>query len=363
MNHTYITELDEKQLDELMTYTPSYDQQNAENIRKMFLQKTAVKRRPLKQVLIAAAVIVMTLAFSLTALALTGVINFGAFFNSIFANPEAAPYVSTDEMITITTNGDEPLNESFAGFTESSNDILIEPIAGFIDGISLYLQLKLTSQNDNPIPDRLYIIDGTSIKNLGDVAISHIDEKTAIISFVTHILYDFNVGDDITIRFNAISSMPIKVENRPDNVPTEPPPQPVDSDDVTYVAPTENAITFLGDWTITVSTDSVIQPITVDSNFRGLSAEIYISATGIEVTIFADEDVPFDLDNVDSRLPMYSREDEVLIISLTDGRAVKPLLNAINMDYSMAAYGHSMEFINPADVVAIEFDGEILYSS
>jgi hypothetical protein len=32
------------------------------------------------------------------------------------------------------------------------------------------------------------------------------------------------------------------------------------------------------------------------------------------------------------------------------------------MDYSMIAYGFFMEFVNPADVVAIEFDGEMIYS-
>jgi hypothetical protein len=330
----------------------------------MFLQKTAVKRRPFRSVFLAAAIIVMTLTLSITALAVTGIIDLGSIFNSIFANPEANPYILSDDTIEITHSSETSTNETIIGFTANgSDDLMIEPIAGFIDGVSLYLQLKITAQNDNHIPDRLYIIDGTSIRNIGDVAISHIDEKTAIISFLSHILYDFNVGDDVTISFNAISSMPIKVENRPDNAPTEPPPEPVDSNDVSYVAPTENAITFFGDWKITVSADSIMQPRTIDSNFRGLSAEIRINATSVEVKVFADEDVPFDFDNVDDRLPSSFDDAETLVITLADGRVIVPMFNGDNMDFSMVAYAFSMEFINPADVVAIEFDREILYSS
>jgi len=319
-----------------------------------------VIRKPKLRIAAIAAVISILIIGSATALAVTGIIDFGALYNSIFANPEASQYVSTEDMIIITENNNNHVNKSITGFIENSDDLLIEPVAGFIDGECLYLQLKLTSQNENPIPDILYIIDGNMLVNVGDVAISHINEKTAIISFMSHI---YNYGDTVVLQFNAISSMPISVESRPDAPSEEPDPVPVDSNEVSYVTLTENAITFLGNWKIEISADSFIEPRYIGSNFRGLVTEIRIQATSIEVSIYADDDVPFDLDNIDSRLPINLDEIESLVITLSDGRKIKPLLNGDMMDSIMISYGYFMEFIIPSDIIAIEFDGENLLLS
>jgi hypothetical protein len=361
MNRTYLTQLDDEQIDELLAYTPSYTPQNAESIRKMFLQKTAIKRKPVMRVLFAAAIIVIIFSFSLTALAVSGIIDFGSLFNSIFANPETTPYIISDDMINITQSGTSRANESIADIiANSSDDLLIEPIAGFIDGLSLYLQLKITSQNDNPIPDMLYIIDGTSIRNIGDVAVSHIDEKTAIISFESHILYDYKSGDDVIINFNALSSLPIVVENRPGSAPAEPPPEPIDSNEESYVTPIDNAVTFYGDWEIRVSGENVLESRFIDCSVLGLSAQVRISATSLEVQLYSDENEPFDVtaDSLDNEIPLdLPIESGFVTVMLTDGRIVELMFNGVIFDTMTASFMYSMEFVNPADVVSIDFYG------
>jgi hypothetical protein len=269
-----------------------------------------------------------------------GVIGLKRLYQSIFIDTEATPYISTNDMITII--GD-------------SDDLLIDPIAGFIDGDCLYLQLQLTTLNENHLPDRLLIIENNYIVNIGDVNISRIDKTSVIVEFKSEINY-FNNNGEAIVKFNAISSEPITVDGF---ITDESPPIPEDGiiDRINY----DNAITYYGNWEVFVSADSIIEPEYINSIFKGLTTITRVNATSIEVKIFAEEDTPYDLSNIDNRLPIVFEEDNYLLIMLLDGSVINPVLNGSVIDFYVISYSYDMEFIQPANVVEIMFDGEVLF--
>ena len=294
----------------------------------------------LKSFMPIAAVITICVILCGTALAANGIIDFGRFYNSIFSNPEAEPYVSTEDMISIIGNSD---------------DLVIEPIAGFIDGDwKLYIQLKLTVQNGVPLPEALYILDGDHLINLGEVAITKVDERMAIISFRALNGRGNDRSEAISVKFDAISS-----------------------EQYVIVGTSEDTITYFGDWEILISADNVIETRFVEGNFEGRSALVRIEATVVEVQVFGGEDSPYLTDS--SGRINYSYDPEGTIkITLADGRVIEESMvesfaDAVgngnndtfdehgNRIYGMASYWCRLEFVNPADVISVELFGEPVF--
>jgi len=366
MDNTYITELDEKQLDELLAYVPDYSIKNAENIKTKFLQKTTVKRKHTKRFFLTAAAVVTMLALSITALAATGIINLGRFYDSIFANPEASPYVVTGEGLSI-VEGDDINSVPHAGDIitgrENSNDLSVEPVAAFLDGWQIYVQLKVTVQNDVPLPDALYIFNGNTPLNYGDVDITRINEKSAFISFMTvgnhvtflkdgsSVLYhtpEWEQADTVILRFDSINS-------------------DYHEADIIYNGPWEISI-YINNETV-----NKINPGFIETSYMGFYTTVAIRATSFEVRVFAAEGVPFysretywidgdlrvDIYYDDNDLPKPSFESRTgdVVITLSDGRTVEPIIDSTSNDDTLACYSYIMDFINPEDVVSVMFFG------
>jgi hypothetical protein len=290
-----------------------------------------VPRHSPRRFAVVAIAAILILSLATTALAVSGIIDFGRFYNSIFLNPEASPYVSTDKLISIVGGSDE---------------LLIEPLAGFIGGEwNLYIQLKLTALNDVPLPEALYILDGDSPVNIGDTVITKMDERTAIISFRTHSGRSDSQSETISLTFNAVSSVPYRIDNtgNPDTAPI-----------VGMPGSFEDAFTYFGDWEVLVSANSLIDTKFIEGSFEGHNATVRVEATVIEFQIFADyynNPFPFDI----------MEEDKVTIL-LSDGLSIHPKLQGTMYDSEMAAIWYAIDFINPADVIGIEFCGVTLYS-
>ena len=303
--------------------------------------------------LLIAAVAVLALAFSVTALAATGFIDFGKFYNSIFSNPEASPYISTNDMISINGNSD---------------DLSIEPIAGFIGGEwNLYIQLKLTALNDVPIPETLYILDGDFPINLGATTITAVDEKTAIISFRTHSGRRDSQTETISVRFDAVSSVPHRIDNT-GNQDTAPIVGMPDS--------MKDAFTYYGDWEVLVSTNSQIGTRFIEGSFEGRSATVRIESTVIEIQVFGSADAPFLVDSSGWINYRYD-PDGTMKITLADGRVIEESRVEVsagagsnndavdeqgNRVYGLASYWCNIEFLNPAEVISVELYGESIFS-
>jgi hypothetical protein len=87
MKHDFIAELDEGQLDELLTYMPGFSKRNADNIKKLFTQKAAsrsavIRKISLRIVLVAAAL------FALSAATVFAAANGKLFFNRYIEQAE-----------------------------------------------------------------------------------------------------------------------------------------------------------------------------------------------------------------------------------------------------------------------------------
>jgi hypothetical protein len=246
----------------------------------------------------------------------------------------------------------------------SSNDLSIEPIAGFIGGEwNLYIQLKISALNDAPIPETLYILDGDFPINLGDTTISKVDERTAIVSFLTHSGRRDSQSETINVKFNAVSSAPYRIDNsgNPDSTPV-----------VGLPASFEDAFTFYGDWEVLVSTNSLIENRFVEGSFEGRNATVRIESTVIEIQVFGNEDAPFLVDASGWINYRYNPEG-TMKITLSDGRVIEESRVEVsagagsdndavdehgNRVYGMVSYWCNIEFVNPADVISVELYGE-----
>ena len=309
--------------------------------------------KKLKSFMPIAAVIAICVILCGTALAAAGIIDFGKFYNSIFSNPEASQYVSTEDMISVSGSGE---------------DLIIEPIAGFIGGEwNLYIQLKLTVQNDVPLPEMLYILNGDQLVNLGDVAITKVDERTAVVSFRTHDGRRNSQSDTISLKFDAVSSAPYVIENTGN----------VDSAPIVGMAGTfEDTITYFGDWEVTVSADNQIETRFVEGSFEGRNATVRIEATVVEIQVHGNEEAPYLVDS-SGRITYRFDPEGTIRITLANGRIIEESRVELsvdagsnndavdehgNRDYGMASYWCSIEFVNPEDVICVELYGEQIVS-
>jgi hypothetical protein len=310
---------------------------------------TYVPRRPTRRFAVVAIAAILALSLATTALAVSGVIDFGRFYNSIFSNPKASPYVSTEDMISI---------------IGSSDDLSIEPIAGFVGGEwNLYIQLKLTALSDTPIPEKLYILDGDFPINLGDTTISKVDGRTAIVSFRTHSGRRDSQSETISVKFNAISSTPYRIDNtgNPDNALV-----------VGIPDSSEDALTYYGDWEVLLSANNTIETRFVKGSFDGRDATVRVEPTVIEIQVFGNEDAPYLVDSSGSINYRFDPEGTIKI-TLADGRVIEESRVEVdvgagsnndavdehgNKVYGMASYWCSIEFVNPAYVVSVELFGE-----
>gem|GEM_PF-7133588 len=317
-------------------------------------RKVEKNRMKLKSFAGIAAIVAIFALLCGTVLAATGIIDFGRFYGSIFSNPEASPYISTEDMISV---------------IGSSEDLTIEPIAGFIGGEwNLYIQLKLTAKNNVPFPETLYILNGNQLVSIGDVVITEIDESTAIISFRTHDGRRNGNAETMRVIFNAVSSSPYAFDSS-GNVETA----PIIGADGTY----EYAITYFGDWEVLVSANNLIETRFVEGSFEGRNATVRIEATTVEIQVFGNKDAPYLVDSSGWINYRYDPEG-TMKITLADGRVIEETRisvsagvgsnkNAVdehgNRVYGMASYSCiSIEFMNPADVISVELYGEQIFS-
>jgi len=348
------------------------DDNMAEKIRSKMISVTETgtitphvqQKRPVYRVLLTAAVVVIMLTLSITALATTGVLDLSRFYKSIFANTEASPYIVVGDEITITND--------ILSNTGNSSDLAIKPLAAFISGWMIYVQIEVTVLNDVPLPDTLYILDGDTWINVGEVEISRLDEMSAVLSFTTmghHVTYlangetvyynspEWEQTDMVILKFDTISSV-----------------LPFTDDNVSYN----------GQWEISVNLDYTtlkrIKPGYIETYYKEFFASVEVSATSFGVVLYPNEGTEFVTRDTymiesiemlpellwafydDNGLPAPSIDERIgdVVITLADGTIIKPLQESTSNDNMMASYAYSMEFINPEEIVSIVFLGEEL---
>ena len=150
-----------------------------------------------KRFAIAAVAVVLLFALATTALAVSGIIDFGTVFDSIFRNKEAAPYIQTGDDITMQPH--EVLSE---------DEVTVEPIAAFFESAlsGLYLELRITDPIGGRLSDSLLFLTLSGLMehplSTGDVSVELIDANTAVANlFISPV----NPGD-ATIQIVKIAS-------------------------------------------------------------------------------------------------------------------------------------------------------------
>ncbi|MDR3277358.1 MAG: hypothetical protein LBT12_01175 [Oscillospiraceae bacterium] len=94
---------DSARTEALLTYALPYSEENSENIKNRFLQKTATRRRPARtarRAILAAAIAVLCFALSGAAVAALLGFDLGTFYNSLFNNPAVAERIAVGETVT-----------------------------------------------------------------------------------------------------------------------------------------------------------------------------------------------------------------------------------------------------------------------
>lgn len=304
-------------------------------------------RKPKLRIIAIAAIVCVLIFGTAAALAVTGFIDFGSFYNSIFANPEAVRHVSTDNKITVYGNSD---------------DLIIEPIAAFRATSEVYLQLKITTLNGELLPETLFFLSGDYVINLDNVMISRIDDYSAIVTFSTNVwrpytldsgkIYIDGINPDTVVTFDAVSSVPERIATYKEAYP---PPTVNSTGDVSY----ENAITFYGSWEITLVSPVSLSNRLIFTDFNGIRMQIMISPVKMYIDLFNDENTPFLSSGYVDELPFDSLNEGLIIIMLNDGRVVEPQLEGGMIDDFMARFWYLMEFIDPDNVISVEINGII----
>ena len=269
---------------------------------------------------IAAIVAVIMLMFATTALAVSGVIDFGGVFQSIFRNETAAPYIQIGEDITTHAN---------------EGEIEVELIAAFLDNTrigGLYLELKIHDPTGERLSESLVLLRRDErlgydpISNpWGQVEVEFLDDYTLRAGFFVDNGLALTEAGDILVRFDMIAS---GIQNQDSGVALS----------------TEYAAhTMLGNWEFVIPSDTALQAGTFEGYFEGHLTRVTLGATNVEIEIFVGD---FDI-----------FQDNPLVLYLADGTSVEPRFNGAEGGCDMATLQYSMDFIHPEDVVRITFRG------
>ena len=417
MDNSIITELNERRVDELLAYTPDYSDQNAENIRKLFMHKTARKHKAGRRLLLAAAIAAVAVALSGIALAATGY-DFSSIFDSIFSNRKAAPYIRTGDGITVVSN---------------AGDVSVEPLAAFYEPArcGLYIKLRIDDLAEaGVLSDSLFFLNSGIDVNTGRVIVDFIDANTITASlFISPVmnaestvrfntiasgitgyyeaqLTGFNIGEHIGIESSVIVQGAEFVEitgitldrgmlmiEFHDSDPSvygwgsaflgvmSPDGETIwgdgistntmtgercayieigkaNPDDLTLVWNGQRADhTITGNWEFTISGGNLLETRWLDGEFEGNSIRVLLGATLVEFQISADylgDNDEFPLTNSFPYDPMAS---EAATILLADGTTVYPRFSASMLDSMTASFSYEMGFVNPVDIVSVTFCG------
>ncbi len=376
-------------------------------------ERYTVLRRHGRRFAIVATAAVLALSLATAALAASGVIDLGAFYNSIFNNSKATPYVKTGDEITTQVNDGDVTVELLAGFLESARS-------------GAYVQMRIQDPTGTKLSESLIFINNGNTLNTGSVSVRMEDANTAVASmFITPVNA---AGGEVKLSFDTIASGIQSIESestdfniggyvgmsKPVLVPgaefievtgitlndgeltiahrnsdaavygwglaslsVQKPdgemirsthgsaavgvPGQSDCFDIGELDPNgltlvwsgiRAANTMTGDWEFSISSENTVEPRIIEGTFDNHIAQAVIGATSIEIRIHADY--------INNNFPYDYTADSALEILLADGTSVQTEFNGSMNDQTLATFGYTVEFINPDETVSVTFCGETL---
>ena len=199
MNHNIITELDEQRLDELMAYAPAYSEESTDTIKRLFLQKAAVKRKSVsgKRIFTRALIAAVLVAVSGIAVAAGMGVDFGRIYNSFFNNPAAEHKIEIGQSI-------------------ENNGMEVALLSAFTDGNRAHALLELSDISGTRLSDSIRILSKAYIYGISAGPVSY-DEKTntATLALTVTLNEPVSTGDRLSLPIDTILSGIKRIDAEP----------------------------------------------------------------------------------------------------------------------------------------------------
>jgi len=198
MEHNLITDLSEERLDELLAYTPGFTAENLDNIKKLCLQKKAIRHKASRRVLLAAAIAVAIISLSGIALAVSSGFDFGSFYNSLFNNPDV------EEKLEI-------------GQTAVSSGLEITLLSAVVDRYQAYVTIEIKDVESDRLSDSMSILNESFSSGIHQIITGPVtyDESEKRATLPLTVLYGYNIAELGTadLFIDAIQSIKIRAEH------------------------------------------------------------------------------------------------------------------------------------------------------
>ena len=190
MNRNIITELDERRLDELMAYAPGYSEQSTDNIRQLFLQKAASRRKSGsgKRIFVRALIAAVLVALSGIAVAAGMGVDFGEIYNSFFNNPAAEHKIEIGQSV-------------------ENSGLEVTLLSAFTDGSRAHALLELRDISEARLSDSIRILSKAYRYDISAGPVSY-DEKanTATLALTFPLHEPVRMGDRLSLPVDTILS-------------------------------------------------------------------------------------------------------------------------------------------------------------
>jgi hypothetical protein len=232
MNNNYLyLKPGDREVGMMLKYVPEYNEDNDKNIRDKFALRARLKRgrTPFKRIMIIAAALVLVLSTSITALAVTGVLNMSRIYEMVFGSN--APYIEqyiepfTDTLNDTASDIENNYNDNIRS-TESETGMIIH---AEYDGININLISAIHVEGALRIFASVTDTTGDRLSNTldfpnwslnqghgGNISVIEYNQatKTAIIMITS--LGDTHIGN-ATLTINNLISEIVFLEDLPEN--------------------------------------------------------------------------------------------------------------------------------------------------
>jgi len=286
-------------------------------------------RSVFRRIAVAAAAVMLMAAISVTALAATGVIDLGGFYNSIFNNAKADEYIVSGSDIT---------------YENHSADLKIEPLKAMYDSDNLYISAKVTSLNGTPLPDEFtFGASDTGIEGYAKCA-ERIDDYTAVVNLVFLSMPWAQVKEEngsVTVGLDTAYAYPEDSYEAISSIGSG----AVDS----AVGIPENATVWNGEWNITLKLGKQVSPKELTAAADGKELKAVVNGTSVS---FVSSESSYEVTGGDP-------QDAGLTLTLSDGTVVSGLSEFASVAFidGVLTETVSIPFVNPAEVVAVTYNG------
>lgn len=158
---------------------------------------------------VVAAVMLITLTSAITVLAVSGTVDFGSMFRSVFENEQAEPYVITEENIITSVNENDVEVRIISAFHDAFWGLLVnmeiyDPTGKLLTQLSEEDNIIFFSQRERAQTGLTNMYVKAGVNREGSTGIEFIDNYTLRVGF-DHVSYELTDAGDIIVRLDIMA--------------------------------------------------------------------------------------------------------------------------------------------------------------